>query len=342
MKKVTLLLLLSITILSCTKGKIINKEIGKTQKWQQHTSFRGDNSIQTNSQVFGDYLFISGPGSFYYEKKDSEISHSSRPMPLTLKKMPISNNYYLFLDQYGSLHLRTNRHPETESVVVSISDWDTDFERFDFPSHLEAEAIVVNSKEQALLTYVIKGQYGKTVKLLLFDLKTTYVSKKLNVVQNQAIDIADNHAVAIKAIDDHFYFTSNKNTYRIDSKGNLTKLNINQVQRFVEQNGVIYGIGQSTLYRSTDNGLTWNTFAKNSDYLHAWSFTKVGDKIAIHRFGQISQIEFTLSGYHLKPLDNKNLNYKQITSISEFNGNVYATTLSGVYTKKMEDFFEKE
>lgn len=344
MRKIKLLLLLvSITALSCKKKEIVvqEKEVEKTYKWQEYPAFRGRSSVQMNSQALADRLLIIGPGTFYIHRRTG-FSSSTKPIPLTLRKMPINKDYHISMNQYGYLYLNQHKEYSVVNNEIKITDWDANFERFDFPLDTESEAFSINNQNQALLAYVIKGEHGKSVKLLLIDLDATHTAKELKVVNNQAIDIADNYTSAVSTINDQFYFTSNKATYRISPDGSLIKLNTPLMTRFIEQNGVIYGMTSDSFYTSTDNGVTWNVAGKNSDNLSSWNFTKVADKIVIHRFGQISTIEFTPNSYSLKVLENDILASKQITSVAMFDDEVYVTTMSGVYTRKLENFFEEK
>jgi hypothetical protein len=231
----------------------------------------------------------------------------------------------------------------SSDVRFEMSDLDPSFFKLKYPDQLTREAIVTNNQHQALLAFATQEGNNRSMKLLLWDMKATEESGKLS--GKQIIDVPESYPNTLKAVNDHFYLSGNNHiTYRIAADGSLTQLNTGLLEDFVEHNGVIYGIAEKKIYTSKDNGLTWSLFAENDQtpYRPEWGFAKVDDKIIMYNLGRIGQVEFTSLGIEVKYLENDALADKQITSVCHRGDDVYVTTLSGVYTKKLAIFFEEE
>ena len=106
--------------------------------------------------------------------------------------------------------------------------------------------------------------------------------------------------------------------------------------------GLTFRFSESKLYES-ENGLSWNYLGILDNSFRLLNYSTVDGKTIAYYYSQIFQIERSDSGFDIKELSVEGLFGHRITSITEFKGRVYVTTLSGVFYKDLEDFWiEKE
>ena len=106
--------------------------------------------------------------------------------------------------------------------------------------------------------------------------------------------------------------------------------------------GLTFRFSESKLYES-ENGLSWNYLGILDNSFRLLNYSTIDGKTIAYYYSQIFQIERSDSGFDIKELSVEGLFGHRITSITEFKGIVYVTTLSGVFYKDLEDFWiEKE
>ncbi len=103
-------------------------------------------------------------------------------------------------------------------------------------------------------------------------------------------------------------------------------------------NESLYAYNENTysLYRSADKGLTWQVQATGfpARQLH---FFELEDQLCFHVYSQIATVD--LDTGTIEELDNAGLEGHEITSVTEYAGKVWVTTLSGMFIKPIENFF---
>ena len=70
--------------------------------------------------------------------------------------------------------------------------------------------------------------------------------------------------------------------------------------------------------------------------------SKVDDKIVGYRYSQLWEITFSENDVVVRELDNYGIDGVSITSLSVFDNNVYLSTMSGVFYKPVDNFFESK
>ena len=90
------------------------------------------------------------------------------------------------------------------------------------------------------------------------------------------------------------------------------------------------------IYVSIDEGETWTLFA--SDFIYPTTrFFTIQDKLCFYIGSQIAQLDIEKGV--ITELDNSVLDGNEITSVNEFKGRVWVTTLSGLFYKDTANFF---
>jgi hypothetical protein len=83
------------------------------------------------------------------------------------------------------------------------------------------------------------------------------------------------------------------------------------------------------------------SFAKFTAYDYSFlNYTKIDNKIIGYRYGQLWDISVSETELIAKELDNDGLDGISITSVSKFDDKVYLSTLSGVFYKIADEFFD--
>lgn len=356
MKKLLFLLSIAIVFVSCEKEQII--EVENNCHWKLHPAFVYDNVSQLNSHASKDAIFFLGYEFFarienaggnsdisdeyveFYELGNEQPSQS---------KFPISDDYFISRGrQFGYLRFAPNENPMnfngSSDFFLSMTDVDSTFYDFDFLSYASGECIKINNSKQALVPYQVKVDAQLLHKLALVSVKIeqSYYNILLDTIKTQIIefpDIQNQSVIALESVDDYFFVTLSSSVYRVDSLGDIVKVFDGRIYRMFSDSDSYYGITHDNLYRSRNEGLSWEQVVQVQFELSQISMTNVDDRIVGFRYGQLW--EFVMDGDVMiaRELDNDGLDGNSITSVSVRNGRVYLTTLSGVYYKSIDKFF---
>lgn len=356
MRKILFIISWSLLLISCEKEKIV--EVEKEYKWKSHPDFQYNDIVQMNSYATKERLFFLGFSSFSSLVPDS-ISHPDSPFGGNVahydnwydqpseKKLPICADYFISYNPINSwVAFIPTMNPVTSETSVSINMKliDSTYAYFDFLHFSSGECIAINEQEQALIPYVSIVDSKTVLKLALVDIKAEFTyNVKLDTIKTKILSITDdyqNDVIALESIGDYFFLTTNSKVYRVDNLGNIENVLGTRLNKIIESSGTLYGFGRDNIYISSNNGLTWNIgYSVQYDY-SLLNYTKIDNKIIGYRYGQLWEISVSDTGIIAKELDNDGLNGVSITSVSKFDEKVYLSTLSGVYYKLEDDFFD--
>jgi len=348
-------------LLSCEKEKIVERLIEKKNAWTLHPNLKANQAILLNSHATKEYFFSVGYNTFTSMVSDSlvhpdafgnnnnMVTYGSHRGVLSEIKILITDHFFAYQSIYGSLVIHPNLNPVTSgtSTYLRMKDIDSTFNGFYYVHSSFGDGLVMNDKKQLLVPYVSK--YA-TPTLLLLDLKPNTDDLRLvriDTLKTQKITIPrisyDVLPSSFHSIGNNFYF-SHYHTYRVNSDGELKVVLDNiSIADYVKDGTNIYGIGYRKLYKSIDDGMSWSEVAnfQTNDFA-LMDYSKVDNKIiAYYRNGQIFELTFGPTGIEQsRELENDGLQDKYITSVTEFQGKVYVTTYSGLYYRKLDDFFK--
>jgi len=355
MKKILLLISWSLLFISCEKEKIVIVE--KEHNWKSHNGFQYDKIAQMNSYATVDHLFFLGYNSFTSLVQDS-LNHPDAVFGGNLchyqnwceqpseKKMPICADYFIAYNQLGNLKFIPTMNPLlTEcSVSLNIKIIDSTFMHFDFLPFSLGECIAINDQNQALIPYLSSVDSRADLKLALVDIKTELTSEVcLDTIKTKILSIPDVYqcnVIALESIGDYFFLTTNSMVYRIDNYGNIDNVLKTRLNKIIESSGTLYGFGRNNIFISSNSGLTWNKGYTIPQEFNLLNYTKIDSKIIGYRNDQLLDILVNEKEIIAKRLDNDGLDGISIISVSKFNGKVYLSTLSGVYYKLTDKFFD--
>jgi len=356
MKRIFILIIYSLIIMSCEKEKIV--EVEKEYNWKSHEAFRYDDIVQMNSFASNDNLFFLGQNSFSSMVSDSlnnsdvlfggSVSHysiwSEQPSDM---KLPICKDYFfLYNKSNGWIGFIPTLNPVTFNTQkeFSIKNIDSTYSYFDFQQFNSGECVAINNQNQSLIPYVSFFDSKYILKLALIDINVESRSSiYLDTLKTKILSITDDYQsnlVHLESIASYFFLTTNSKVYRIDNMGTMVNVLDKRINRIIESLGKLYGFGSGVIFTSSNDGLTWEEgYAVQSEYSYI-NYSKIDDKIIAYRYSQIWEISISETEINARELDNDGLDGKSITSVSKFDNKVYLTTLSGVYYKSFDNFFD--
>lgn len=362
MRKILLFICFSLLLIGCEKEKIVEVEVEKEYSWKAHKRFTHERVTQMNSFATDDYLFFRGLSTFVSIVPESKNHHHSfeggKSMMYYLIdpqsheiKLPIGPDYLISFTQIdGEVRFYSTMIPNsvTESASLNIKDIDNTFLNFKHQhNHFSiSECCVINDQNQALIPYTSNINSWYALKLALVDISVREMpSNYVEIIKTETINIPDewHHRLhAIESVGEYFFITTQSKVFRMDSKGNIVTVSDTPLLRIIESSGKLYGVSNKSVFISSDKGLTWKEVYNVQQELSWISLSKVDDKIVGYRYSQLWEITFSENDVVVRELDNYGIDGVSITSLSVFDNIVYLSTMSGVFYKPVDNFFESK
>ncbi|HEY9166571.1 MAG TPA: hypothetical protein VIS48_10460 [Candidatus Kryptonia bacterium] len=163
------------------------------------------------------------------------------------------------------------------------------------------------------------------------------------VVKKIEPDVSDKFSgqtFLISSYKDNFFIAMGNNDYIIHSNG-TARILPDILGRFYDMfnyNDTLYAMTEAAaIYRSTNNGENWTQFGSFSDpTFRNCRFFQVDSNMFFYVYSQIARIDLATGVY--QEIDDRGLEYNEITSVNKFGRNVYVTTLSGLFYKPASKF----
>jgi len=364
--------LLVLFLLGCTQEKIIEmeieKEVERQYQWQRQAGLDFENAVLANSYATEDHFFAMGYTQFVSMVKDS-LSHPDASNGSNLAiypkqtrltsavRFPLTAHYHAYAELSGTVAIVPNANPTTPGTTkyLRMPEIDPAFTRF-YEAGQFALHIVRNQANQLLIPYYHSVGSNFNPRLLLVEVVWNVQEgiTTMDVGQTKIIEIPRKDGLlsvsphVLTAVNNHFYFSSTRDTYRVDANGELrVVLKEAMLTHFIPVGNTIYGMSLSTpgrgLYESTDDGKTWRGFRGSSvlPTSDLMTYTIIAGRTVTYSgfFGRIYEVSFLPDKIVYRELGNGGIEHKRITSITEFQGKVYVTTLSGLYARKVQHFF---
>ena len=352
--KYVFLALVVFIVTACEKEKIVTVYQEKKNSWVSHPAFIDYDKYKFNAFTNGSLLLLYGPNSFSKLTKDKEASHYltlGYPSNYTFgSKLPIGKEYYPeIISNSKSIYLHYyNKRTMTEQSNISVDFISLDSNFNGLNKNLFKSTLSINNRNQLLIPYFSTSLELK-VYFFLLDIEIVNPGDDgfLRIKNNKLVSIGMNRGIGgeiinfITNVDDYFIVSNIYHTYKINSVGEVSVIANHGIREVFTSKNVTYGLnrdGQVTY--SLDNGNSWQEASGTPDVLAIGSFYPMGDSLVFALRSQVFSARFTPSSYSLRELKNDGLDGNFITSITEFNDSIYATTYSGVYYKSKKDFFE--
>jgi len=299
-----------------------------------------------NSYANDDQLFLLNYQWFNILNEDDELMVLSTwfDQPSN-KKLPICSDFFMVYSTWGALMFKPTANSITAytSLLFHLNDLDKDFSYFEFVSYYFGKCATINQNNQALVPYVTRIESQSQLKVALIDIS---VEKSIS---NTIIDTAgvklieiptvQNYVISTTSYKKNFFVTAGNSVFRINEMGDVIEVLDHRLYNIVELEGTLYGVSEDYMYHSSDEGLTW---IKSYKIPTIWNIrlTKLDDEIIGYLDDKLYKFEINEDGLEIFELDNDGLEGKSITSLSKFNDKIYATSLSAVFYRSANDFFE--
>jgi len=290
------------------------------------------------------YYYLSTHRGFWeYEQGDLEPDlryNYGNAITQTLEYKPVisdSISAYLSEDK-TEIRLGLNRS-QYDVLPEIISVWDIDSTFSDnarFAMSYYRTPVGAFNKSNQFLTLLI----GDGMNFCIFDYSyndSTYSGISINATQISYNLYGWWYFDDIKAFDNRFFVALNTAPYMVYPSGETKEIEDipwSCLEFFTYKNDLYGYTSNFEIYVTYDSGENWEFYAQIS----AWvSFFEVSGRLCCHRHDDIHEVDFV--NEEVRELDNWGLEGNEITSINEFNGRVYISTLSGLFYRDIDEFF---
>ncbi len=343
MRVVPFLLLFVIFFLSCRDEKTCVEPTDEETKWKMHYSFRDYESYIPWAESNDNSLLLNITKGIGIIFDDGRVLRQSRMFNLKYMyfKKPFSNDFGVgFNVDYWNKYLYfvpvNSNYPSSETV--EMLDLDSSFLDFNLPFR-HVPVFGCTNDNQYLIP--AKTEQSAAVFYLL----------KLEIEDNNGID--QSHAALLKRFDlgipdtsdfeisyiysanDYFIISSRNEVYKLNSNGDFDLVLGQMLTNIFRVSNVLYAVTPDTkeLLMSSDEGNSWQSILSDLPPImtnFGTHFLSIDANIIFHNSSNIWRYDMTK--LDMVEIDNTGLENKEITSLCKFNGLVYASTLSGLFS----------
>ena len=349
-----LFIVLIVVCFSCEKEKIV--EVERISKWSANEHFIFSDKIKVNALSTENNLYLLGPksiSSLSVEDGTLEVEHALIRFDYPLQyKLPITERVFAGVD-HTALSFYATRNPVfgNHSVWIDLAQLDPDFGVFELPGYQNSVGPVINPANQCLVPYL---RYQRTEEgILILDGEPAFALINLDVENLEGNDRIDTLSVelieplgdlgsiiSLHVIGNSFYATGANKTIRFDEQSNIEEVFSGRLYKIFTLNGFLYAFTEDALYRSDAGGNIWNKLGNVDPDFKRLNYGLIDGQLIGFINSQLFSIEITDTGLVVEELENDGLFGHEITAVNLFAGNVYVSTLTGVFNSPIETFFE--
>ena len=338
----------------------VSSEGTNSGEWTLHESFFRDNKILLNGAVTNDTFVVAQLSvvSWFGTSSLSPVQNSYIGGSRALTSKPaIHGSLAMYkLDNSCQLLVGSADHSFTSGGFdegICLRDYDTAFtEEATVPLGYHTRSVGAFNEDGLFLTVIADTStyYHTNMSLCLIDLNLASnqyddlsIAPEVNRVQlNVGASVNLYH---IDASGSRFFVSMDgdgNNLYVVEPDGQYT-INTDipdRITDIVTYHDTLYASTSydQSLYTSVDGGDNWTLFGTGFPSLGV-NFFIVQDKLCFYIYSQLAMMDF--ENQVVVELANAGMEGDEITSVNEFNGYVWVTTLNGLYYKPVEDFFEE-
>jgi hypothetical protein len=366
LKRLLLLSTLSVLLYSCDKNEIKDITVMESkQTWVLDSLFSSESSQLVNSCATDNILYISANDFWLSIQKNSNIYDATSKNFLYgktyLKKFPITKKLFAYYSD-TLFTIKSTAYPldnYSPNFIVSKIDAEATTYKSEIPWKNEYLAISesmhclvpTQTKDFYPACYIIKPNYNIDYQNLIHvDFNTSKAKIKKVVInsdnQSAIINLYSEYNKFFVSCSNSFEPTLNK-FYSIDTLGNVKMLLNEKIYQVINKSDSLFAFGYPDIvYLSTNKGGSWSEFGVFPKEANAGDLKLVviDNKIIAYpqrNIGSLYKIELTKNIFSIDTIPTDILRKKDITSIAEFNGKVYVTTLSGLYKKDISKLTKK-
>ena len=320
------------------------------EAWRAATGFLYSNKIVYNSAIWDDQLYVLANHGLCKVRPNGEATCVYHAAEI---EFPLPMNRDFFVD--------TKRDPDELVFIPTANPSILDGKRMTikltnlapdiigFTPGLSRWTIADNGKGQ-VLAILSFGNYRTT--LFLFDV-TMEKNKYWDVKEVSAtrVNLSELNLYTGISVANHQFLVATigaaneSETWLIDASGNAKKVTSDAIQRVLPVGNTLFADGKFDWLTSTDQGNTWTVIPGGTGLSVLGllqGHTLVDGRLVAHTGSSIHTIDLSPDGKVGKTdLDLAGLEGNQILNIHEWQGQVFAVTLTGVYIRSVKDFFAK-
>jgi hypothetical protein len=345
------LLLFSIFFINCADEEPMNPVV-ENPDWKRLSNFANERRIQLNSFVVDDQLYTVGREYFTHLEAtgDAEIPYVAQNNFLYFISYysfqpPISAMFFpMLLDNF--LSCSDSRSPTLSQANLNIDflALDSLFRYFEIPSYKSTPGCGINDENQLLVAYkrrTAPNSQQVNTSFYLAKIELSSGAGPLDTVNQHFIheDFGIQNITGITTVNSDFYVCGDDIAVRINSAGEIEKLDgpgLTKIYGFGEK---LIGIGFKKAYASEDDGISWAEIASFDDSLFELKLHDLDGEIIATFEDKIYHFIDSEGNFLFQEIENEHLEDILITSLSKFDNQVFLTTLSGVFRKGIEDFW---
>ena len=357
MRLIYLLLILSILSTSCEKEeKTITVEVEKEYSWKRHSDFNARYGYILNSFAEEEKLYTWGPNGFstldvnsFDDKEDGSFSHTLSPTDNDYEiQYPIGKDIFVF-NRDSTLYIANSREANSQGdrLRIKLSELDPTAYLPIYIHHTLGQKFGLNDNNQVLVVYhdIENTVSGFKAALLNVKYDPSQTFNKLSIEKTQIIPLNyfdQNDFTHIFIHDQNFFVSNYDGTYKINSDGTHKLVSNEFISDAFELNGELYGFNLSNYFKSFDGGDTWHNIGECDSFYGKFNYRYINGRVIGYRYSQLAEVVIKDDQIIFEELKADGMEHHDITSISEINDRVFVTTLSGVYSKSLEDFFDRK
>ncbi len=336
---------------SCKNDPVTQIEPEPELKWELNQDFNLIDKVIHGGFHTGNRMLLYGPYMFAFIEEDLSISRYG------LHRFPEPNcpPSTLFFPQYyeDGFFFTPLANPVRSgtNAYISIPTIDPDYSYVLHPGLSSGKIMAINEQHEFLASGT--NSRNNSIQLYRVQVVPTFepAGVSLQTGETRVIEIDEPAGLgstssvhSMVGYKDYFLVTLPGHTFKIYPDGTWREVIDVGVNQFIRHQDVIYAPKQfNQLYISSDEGETWSSSNSFPSFELAKYFI-LEDSLVFSMWDRLSVMNIEISGSDItirtRELENTGLEGNYVTTLMARQGKVYAGTLSGLYAKPIEDFFE--
>lgn len=343
--------LLAFTMFACQTTETPPAPQKEKEIWKEHPEVRYDQKILNTARVVGNKLYMAGAYHLLTFNENHQLERSVRLHEAghVNSKPTLGNNVVAFGDNNkNSVTLYSLANPEVK-LTIDISQHAPAGYRNESISYFNS-SMAINENNQ-LLVKLFKDFQDRNLVYLIYSFEVTaqhITVQTPKLIQMPAPENDYTQSTNNCALGETFYSSvQRQGTYKISATGEIEKLADVRFAYPVQLKDTLALVGHNFNWNVQyqilpTNQSTWQGYETNfqeDGFMRFWGINH--QCLGTYNVQMIHfQMDFKRGKYTLKEIDNEGLApLMQVENILVFKDLVYITTLNGVFTKPLKDFF---
>ena len=349
---------------SCKDEEVIPIQEPKKIVWEEHPKINGLKKYLINHYVTDNKAQVRFYGNGYLNTLDTSGAITTSIYNYGPETMNLPMKTDLFVGFYenalgaGNTYLTVYNLSLRENLLINFEELDSSFLFFDGPSNITQDNgsfAALNNQDQLLTAARTEGF---DLNFYLIDIETiidsvspssSYIDlggfKKISLSNSSNTFFGG--SPRIWSFDDNFIVSLPNNRHSfvvISPDGNYQDIvwpvsGFYPFEIFKKEN-TLYAVSWDILCTSTDGGYTWEPLVEFAFQADSFLFNVVGDHIILSKNSRLYHLVITSNDVIIKEIKNEGMAGNEVTSMVLFDGQVYITTLSGLFLKDFKAFFD--